>query len=388
MAHHPTLTIHLSALVQNWQSLRTLHGGRDTAAVVKADAYGLGAASVVQALQDAGCRRFFVATLQEAIALRVLYPHTAFYIFQGILKGEEKDYLHYGLHPVINNIEGLQRWLAVQNAYPNAPVAAIHIDSGMNRLGLSLAQLHAHLEEVRAVRAELLMTHYACASTTLHPLNAQQYTVMQQAHALLPHLTSCYANSAGHFLPPQMQGEVSRPGCALYGINPLDDASNPMQPVCTLTAPILQMRTVEEAMPIGYGATETLPKGARLLTAGIGYADGIHRHASHGLMGFIGGESSFHASSVVRDMESQGTDSRLRGNDGIYTLPLIGRVTMDMLCFDATHVPDSVLDRAEAITLMDATHQTVDDLARIYGTIGYEVLTSLGTRVKREYVDE
>jgi alanine racemase len=354
-----TLKVDLQALVANWQMLAALHGGKKldfTAAVVKANSYGLGAEQAVQALKQAGCKLFFVATLNEAIALRHSNPEIAIYVFQGVLRGEEKEYLHYGLHPVINHVEGLKAWLEVQE---QAKAAALHIDSGMNRLGLCASDLQNAevLRMAKALKADLLMTHYASASNLMHPQNAVQLDIMQQVEKQLPHLTTCYANSAAHFLPRAFHGVVSRPGCALYGINPLDDALAQMQPVAELTAPILQLRTLQKHEVVGYGATEILPKGATILTAGIGYADGIHRQASHRLYGFI----------------------------GEHRLPQIGRITMDMTCYDASNVPEAILQKATHITIMDKQHQTVNNLAQIYNTIGYEVLTSIGNRVIRKY---
>ncbi len=349
-----TLTVNLQALVANWQMLAKLHGG-ETAAVVKANAYGLGAVQAVKALNAAGCKRFFVATLNEAIALREANSSANIYVFQGVLKGEQPEYLHYNLHPVINHVAGLSAWLEVQE---KGKPAALHIDSGMNRLGLCASDLQNPdvLNMAKSLNAELLMTHYACASNPSHPQNAAQLAVMRGVESLLPHLTTCYANSAAHFLPRAFHGTISRPGCALYGINPLDKAANMMQPVTTLTAPILQLSTLNQSEPIGYGATETLPKGATILTAGIGYADGISRQASHRLHAYI----------------------------GAHALPQIGRITMDMTCYDASNVPMQTLEDATHIAIMNS-HQTVNHLATTYNTIGYEVLTSISNRVKRVY---
>ncbi len=372
MTNVATLKVDLQVLVANWQTLSRLHGGEKpdmTAAVVKANAYGLGAVQAVESLQNAGCKHFFVATLSEAIALRqnINIAKEAFkpeiYVFQGVLKGEESEYLHHELHPIINHVAGLKAWLAVQND-AKAKSAIINIDSGMNRLGLSASDLDDEtiLQMAKSLKADLLMTHYACASDLSHPKNAHQFEVMKRVEKQLPHLTTCYANSAAHFLPRNYHGAISRPGCALYGINPLDNntachSSSQMQPVAELSAPILQLRTLHKSEVIGYGATETLPKGAIILTAGIGYADGIHRQASHSLYGFM----------------------------GEHRLPQIGRITMDMTCYNASNVPQSVLESASSLMIIDKTQQTVNDLASIYNTIGYEVLTSIGERVKREY---
>jgi alanine racemase len=355
----PTLTVDLSAIVANWTLLKSLHEGKETAAVVKANAYGLGAAPVAHALYGAGCRLFFVATLDEAIALRDALPLARILVFEGLLKGSEPEYRAHRLCPVLNTAEQMQRWLYESETHGKTLPAAIHVDTAMQRLGLTLSDLQDAdtLLLARTVKADMLMTHYACASNAHHPTNRAQLEKITAAHALLPHLTTCYANSSGHFLPLQYHGEITRPGCALYGITPLDvDHPNPMQPVATLTAPILQVRTMDEDATLGYCATVHVTAGMRTVTVGIGYADGIFRTGSHALYGFM----------------------------GEHRVPLLGRVTMDMLCFDASNVPDAVLESAIAVTLMDS-RQTVDDLARIYGTIGYEVLTAMGARVRREY---
>jgi alanine racemase len=353
-----TLNVDLRAVVNNWRFLKNLHNGEQTAAVVKANAYGLGAYQVSIALANEGCERFFVATLSEALELRSELPNLKIYVFQGVLKGEESEYIGRNIHPVINTISALKSWFKCQSENPNALPAAIHIDSGMNRLGLNLSDLKGEtLQMTKALKADLLMTHYASASDLDSQQNAMQLAIMEQATKLLPHLTTCYANSAAHFLPTQYHGEVTRPGCALYGINPLDNAHDMMQPVATLSAPILQIRTLSQHETVGYGATETLPAGSKIITAGIGYADGIHRTASHRLHGFIGD----------------------------YRLPQVGRITMDMTCYDASQVPSQILEQATHIEIMNQT-QTVNDLARIYKTIGYEVLTSISSRVVRNYI--
>jgi alanine racemase len=355
----PTLTVDLSAIVANWLLLKSLHEEKETAAVVKANAYGLGAVPVAHALYGAGCRLFFVATLDEAIALRDALPLARILVFEGLLKGSAADYRAHRLCPVLNTPEQMLRWQHETEAHAQTLPAAIHVDTAMQRLGLTLSDLQHEdtLLLARTVKADMLMTHYACASDPHHPTNHRQLEKISQAHALLPHLTTCYANSSGHFLPLQYHGAITRPGCALYGITPLEaHHPNPMQPVATLTAPILQVRTIDEDATLGYCATVHVTAGLRTVTVGMGYADGIFRAGSHALYGFI----------------------------GEHRLPLLGRVTMDMVCFDASGVPESVLESATSLTLMDG-RQTVDDLARIYGTIGYEVLTSMGARVRREY---
>jgi alanine racemase len=357
-SHAPIVTVSLPAIVANWRLLKALHKGGQTAAVVKANAYGLGVIPVATALHEAGCGMFFVATLSEAVVLRAALPTSDIYVFEGLLKGTERDYVAYTLRPVLNSSAQLVAWKTCASIHPTALPAAIHIDTAMHRLGLTLSELQRPdtLHAARTTHADMLMTHYACASDAPHPANARQLEKITAAHALLPHLRTCYANSSGHFLDAQYHGEITRPGCALYGITPHDDAPNPMQPVATLRAPILQVREIDEMGTLGYAATAHVSQGMRTVTVGIGYADGILRTGSNKLYGFI----------------------------GEHRLPLLGRVTMDMLCFDASAVPDAVLGTETMLTLMDH-RQTVDDMARLYRTIGYEVLTSVGARVGREY---
>jgi alanine racemase len=353
------LTVDLSAIVANWTLLRSLHDGKETAAVVKANAYGLGAAPVSEALYKAGCRLFFVATLEEAIALRAVLPLARILVFEGLLKGSETEYRAHRLCPVLNTAEQMQRWMQETDTHAQTLPAAIHVDTAMQRLGLTLSELQDAdtLLLARTVKADILMTHYACASDPHHPTNRLQLEKITTAHALLPHLKTCYANSSAHFLPPEYHGDITRPGCALYGITPLEaHHPNPMQHVATLTAPILQVRTMDESATLGYCATAHVSQGMRTVTVGIGYADGVFRSGSNALYGYI----------------------------GEYRLPLLGRVTMDMVCFDASAVPESALESARSVTLMDA-RQTVDDLASMYSTIGYEVLTAIGARIRREY---
>lgn len=351
--NRPILTVSLDAIVANWQLLRTRHAEKNTAAVVKADAYGLGVAPVAKALHDAGCEVFFVATLQEAIELREALPDVPIYVFQGMLQGEAALYQQHRLKPVINTVAQLQEWARIGD---NHEPAALHIDTAMQRLGLDISELEQCADIAKAAHLDLLMTHYACASDLGSAVNVRQHQLMQRAERVLPDLPTSYANSAGHFLGAEYHGGMTRPGCALYGINPCDDMESPLHPVANLTAPILQVRTIHDSATLGYCATTHVSHGMKTVTVGIGYADGIHRTGSNALYGFI----------------------------DEYRLPLLGRVTMDMLCFDASHVPDAVLEAATFIELM-GKRQTVDDLARIYGTIGYEVLTSFGGRVERVY---
>ncbi|NET71493.1 MAG: alanine racemase [Sphaerospermopsis sp. SIO1G2] len=350
-----TLHVELTNIIANWRMLEACHHGQ-TGAVVKANAYGLGVAPVAQALARHGCTIFFVATLEEAITLRAALPEVTIYVFQGLLRGEADVYIAHRLRPIINTLQQLQDWAPIEAA--TTLPAALHIDTGMQRLGLDRALMNDAeiIRRIQSAPLDMLMTHYACASDLNHPMNAQQLARIQHVQRLLPHLRTSYGNSAAHFLPPAYHGDITRPGCALYGIQATNQLTAIMRPVVRLSARILQIRTIMQDDTLGYGATTPVTRGMRVATVGIGYADGIDRSASHRLYGYI----------------------------GAWRVPLLGRVTMDALCFDVSDLPASVLEAEQYITLMDQ-RQTVDDLARIYGTIGYEVLSSLGQRIQRVY---
>lgn len=351
-----TLTVNLSAIADNYALLRSRHAKNQTAAVVKADAYGLGVKSVAPVLQKTGCKHFFVATLEEGITLRSVIADAPIYIFQGPFTGEEKEYLLHRLRPVLNSPEQVARWAALPVKSP----AALHVDTGMCRLGLSqteLEKLHSDSSFAK-LDLQLLMSHLAVASEPEHPLNDEQLRRFEVARKLLPSVPCSLANSSGHFLGSNFHYDLGRPGCSLYGITPNDRLPNPMRQVATLDAPILQLREVDRNETIGYGGTTRVTKGMRTATIAIGYADGIFRSLSHRFSGFIG------------EME----------------VPMLGRVSMDMLCFDVSHVPLAQIEKNPSIQLI-GPRQSVDRVAELCHTIGYEVFTRIGSRVKRVYRD-
>lgn len=358
--HTPTLTVDLGALCANFRRLKAHHAQGRIAAVVKADAYGLGMVPVAQALAaNEGCALFFVATLQEAVTLRGALPEATIYVFAGLLRGEEPDYKAHQLRPVLNSMEQLARWQHFNRNLAAPPLpAALHIDTGMCRLGLSMEDLpRLEIESVLGEAGiQLLMSHLACASEPAHPLNAEQLRLFSHARTFFPNIPASLVNSSGHFLGSAFHFDLGRPGCALYGITPNPDLPNPMQQVASWSAPLLQIRVIERDQPIGYGATMTVTRGMKVATLASGYADGLHRSASPHLAAWI--------------------------ND--YRCPMLGRVSMDLTCYDVTEVPEAVLEATDEFTLM-GPHQSVDQVAVAYGTIGYEVLCHLGQRLQRRY---
>lgn len=344
--------------------------------MVKADAYGLGMVPVATALADAGCHTFFVATLSEALALRAALADVRILVFHGVQAGEEFAFAAHRIIPVLNSLAQIHRWRAVAGEHVHA-VSALHIDTGMARLGLQpeefAALVNAHPTILADCRVGLLLSHFACAPEASHPLNAEQLTRFRQAAALAPGIPLSLDNSGGIFLGADYHFNLARPGCALYGIaaqskNSVKENSssespipNPesLQQVATWHAPILMIRTLERTQSVGYGATQTLPKGTRIATVASGYADGYLRSLSGKAVGYI----------------------------GTHKVHLVGRVTMDMLCFDVSAVPEAELAEGAPLTLLgEGDGIRVDELAEAAGTIGYEILTRIGARVQRVYV--
>lgn len=382
----PTLTVDLAAITANWRLLRARFTGAECAAVVKADAYGLGMIPVASALANTGCDTFFVATLEEGLALRAVLGDVRILVFHGVGKGEEFAFANHRLIPVLNSPEQLERWLPVAAEHIHA-VSALHVDTGMGRLGFEHGELKRLLAQradaMNAARVGLIMSHLACAPEPAHESNMRQLARLKEALKLTPGIPVSFANSGGIFLPADYHFHLARPGCSLYGIAPQAltlpplaggagvvrdtwdvkrqesrTTQNPMQQVAQWQAPILQVRTLEAEQAVGYGATQILPKGARVVTVASGYADGYLRALSNRAVAYL----------------------------GAHRLPIAGRVTMDMLCFDASDVPLETLREGEMITLLGKQPEiTVDALAEAAGTIGYEIFTRIGARVRRIY---
>lgn len=361
MLVEPTLTVNLGAIVSNWQLLKSRFSGRECGAVVKADAYGLGAVAVTRALEAAGCHTFFVATLPEALALRAVFPDIRLVVFHGVGEGEEFTCVSHRIIPALATRAQIARWAPVAAQHVDA-ASILHIDTGMARLGLQPDDFFALLTEqptlAEDVRASAVMSHLACASEPHHASNALQLNIMQRVRAALPALPISLCNSGGIFLPDDFHFDLARPGCSLYGIAPQDEGKNPMHQVASWMAPILQIRTLKADQAVGYGATQTLKKGTRIATIASGYADGYLRMLTGAAVAYLGD----------------------------YAVPLTGRVTMDMLSFDVSAVPETALQAATHLELLgDKNGIRVDELAAKAGTIGYEVFTRIGARVRRIY---
>lgn len=363
------LTIDLDALAANWRQLadRMASVGGECAGVVKGNGYGLGLAPVARTLHAAGCRTFFVAQIEEGVALRkalrTLPPgdSPSVYVLCGLLPDTAAVFAEHDLAPALSTPEQIADWRAVPATLRAAmPRPAVHFDTGMRRLGLTAEEAEAFLNDAEAVadvNPAVVMTHLACADEPGHALNPEQLVLFRDLRARLPHARGSYANSSGLFQGADSYFDLARPGVALYGVNPTPGRPNPMRPVVRLSAPILQVRRVNGVQSVGYGATHRMGDGARVATVGVGYADGYPRCLS----------SRGHA--VVNG----------------YRVPVAGRVSMDLTLFDVSSVPEAD-SRPGAMIDLIGPDLPIDEVAADAGTIGYEILTQLGARYHRVYV--
>lgn len=358
------LTIDLGAIVRNYRDLqaRVAASGAQCAAVVKADAYGLGATFVAPALESAGCRAFYVAQLGEAVAVRQSLPagsQADIFVLGGLFAGEAEVFRAHRLTPVLNDLGQIEHWSKAAAMAGASRGAVIHFDTGMSRLGLSPGEADRLAREpgrLKGIDVKYWLSHLACADEPAHPLNAEQRTRFAAITAKLPKAPRSFANSSGLFLGVDFHFDQCRPGCALYGINPLPGQPNPMRQAARLDAKVLQIREIDRPQTVGYGATHRAAGPTRVATIAVGYADGWLRSlSSRGFAIFNGAK-----------------------------VPFLGRVSMDLITIDATGVPE--LHPGDLVELMGET-LTSDHVADIAGTIGYEVLTGLGSRFHRRYVD-
>jgi len=357
------LVVDLRAVADNWRRLaREVDAKVRVAAVVKADAYGLGAARIAPALAAAGCGDFFVATLDEALALRPALPDGRVYVLDGCPAGGEGDAAEAGALPVLNDLGAIARWRAEAQRRKTLLDAVLHLDTGMSRLGLSpaeTARLAGDPACLDGLKPALLMSHLACAEQADHPMNPAQRARFADAAQGFPPMACSLANSSGIFLGPDYHFDMVRPGAALYGINPLPDRPNPMAEVACLQGKIIAVRDVDSAGTVGYGATHRVTGRARIATVPIGYADGYPRVLGNRATATLGG--------------------------GI-RVPVVGRVSMDLITLDITGAPPERAAIGAVVDLIGGG-RPVDDVAAEAGTIGYEILSRIGTRVRRVYRD-
>jgi alanine racemase len=357
------LTVDLAALVENWRMLGRQATPAECAAVIKADGYGCGIAPVGAALERAGCKTFFVADLDEARRLRAAVPEHAIYVLNGLLPNTAPAYAEIKARPVIGSLVELAEWDAFCSINGWHGGAALHVDTGMNRLGISADEAAALAPRIRTENhgITLLMSHLACAEVPEHPLNDRQIRLFREVRLHYRGIPASLANSSGIFLGPTAHCDMVRPGAALYGVNPTPGRSNPMRSAIRLEAHIVQVRTVPKGETVGYDAAWTAKHATRIAVVAVGYADGYLRAAS-------------------ASDEAPGGDAIVAGKRCL----LAGRISMDLLAVDVSALPENAARRGDLVTLIgDAI--SVDDVASKAGTIGYEVLTSLGRRYHRVY---
>jgi alanine racemase len=356
------LHIDLDALASNWRILRDNTGGAETAAVVKANAYGIGIEKAVPALGKAGCSTFFVAHLSEAIRVRAVAPDATIYVLNGLFAGTCPTYAQFDLRPVLGSFEEIEEWAGFCRAQGQKRKAAIHVDTGMNRLGFTVPQglTLKDRAELKDFETALLMSHFVSAEESDNPLNRQQIEAFQAVRASLPGIPASLANSSGIFLAAKPHFDLARPGYALYGGNPTPDQANPMKPVVGLEARIVQLRWVEADHTVGYNGRWLALSKRRIATLSVGYADGYPRSSS---------------------ARGKSGDELLAGMALVAgrPCPFAGNVSMDLITIDVTDVPENQVQRGDTVILIGGD-LTVDEVGRRAGTIGYEVLTNLGSR--------
>jgi alanine racemase len=357
------LTVDLDAIVANWRKLEKAAVPAECAAVVKANAYGCGAEQVARALARAGCKTFFVANLDEARVVRAAAPAAALYSLGGFFANTGGVYAEINCRPVIGDLNELAEWDVFCRRSGWSGGAAIHIDTGINRLGLTISETQGIIPRINAGDhgITLVMSHLVSAEQLHSPVNARQLTTFREIASAFSGVPASLANSSGIFLSPQFQFDLVRPGAALYGVNPTPEADNPMQPVVDLKARIVRIRNIDRGDTVGYGGTWTARRPTRLAIVAAGYADGYFRAAS----------------------SNDGT----RGAEVVVAgkrCPIAGRVSMDLIAVDITDLDKNAVRRGHMVTLI-GDGITVDELAHHFGTIGYEVLTSLGRRFARVY---
>lgn len=363
------LTIDLQALADNWRDMAQRSGQARTAAVVKADAYGLGIEDCGTALYEAGARDFFVAVAQEGVTLRAYAPSARIFVLSGIWPGQERLFFENDLVPVLASEEQLAFWMSVVTEYGDYP-CALQVDTGFNRLGLRLEDALALAGDVSrpaSFSPVLVLSHLHSGDTPEAASNRAQLEAFRQVSAAFEGIDASLSASAGIFLGDDYHFDLTRPGIALYGGESVD-GSKPLRPVATAEARILQIREGREGETVSYGGTHRLLRPSRLAVASVGYADGYLRSLSG-------------SGISLREKIASGAHGFVAGK----RVPVVGRVTMDLTIFDVTDLPEGAVRVGDYVELF-GSNVALDEIARAAGTIGYEMLTSLGLRYERRYL--
>jgi alanine racemase len=358
------LTVDLANLQRNWRELASRAAPAECAGVVKADAYGLGAGPCARALWAAGCRSFFVAIPQEGAELRRELPEATIFVLDGLLPGLGDVYAGHQLVPALASLEEVAEWAGLARKSGRKLPAALHIDTGINRLGLAAREVQAIADRpdlLDGIEVTLVMSHFACADEPDSPMNDHQRQRFDELRSVLPAAPASLANSPGTLHSEGFAYDMVRTGVALFGGNPFADRPNPMAPVAYLSGVLLQVRELAPGETVGYGATWRASRASRIGVLGVGYRDGFPRALSQPL------------SKTPAQVYIAG-----------HFAPIVGRISMDLMTIDLTDVPPESARRGARVELL-GDHVTIDDVARWAGTIPYEILTGLGSRFARLY---
>ena len=351
------VTIDLAALTSNWKALAA-QAGVATGAAIKGEAYGLGMEAVAKTLWSAGCRSFFVARPFEGAQLRAILPEALIFVLDGLYSGQADYYLQHELYPALISLDEAREWAASGKGKP----CAVHVDTGINRMGMTGQELTAVVAMKDQLRIVMVMSHLACSDEPAHLLNAKQHDLFAKYRAMLPDVPASFANSSGIYLGEGYLYDLVRPGVALYGGNPLPGKPNPMKTVVTLQLKIMQTKFVKQGDTIGYSATWTAPQGSRIALLGAGYRDGIPR------------KLSWSADKPAAQVFVAGR-----------RVDVVGRVSMDMMAIDVTDLTEAETTRGTLVEIF-GPNLPVDEAAAYAGTISYELLTHLGNRYARRYI--
>jgi alanine racemase len=365
------LTVDLGALCDNWRDLSRLSGRARAGAVVKADAYGLGIEDCGTALYHAGARDFFVAAASEGATLRAYAPEARIFVLSGIWPGQEQYFFDNDLVPVIASEEQLAFWMSVLAERGDHP-CALQVDTGFNRLGLSMQEAMELAEDVSrpaSFSPVLVLSHLHSGDTPSADANRAQVQRFRDVSAAFEGVEASLSASAGIFLGADYHFDLTRPGIALYGGEAVNGVANPMRPVATTEARILQIRSAKAGETVSYGGSHRLSRDSRLAVASVGYADGYMRNLSG-------------AGVPLRTSVQPGASGFIAG----HRVPVLGRITMDLTIFDVTDLPHGAISAGDYIELF-GHNMALDEVARAAGTIGYELLTALGLRYERRYLD-
>ena len=360
------IAVNLAQLRANWEALAQHVAPAECGAVVKANAYGIGAQRVIPTLFDAGCRSFFVATLDEAASARPLAPGAAIYVLDGLMPHTARDFSRLGAIPVLSTLDEVRMWASLSGNRSSAPPSALHFDTGLNRLGMHASDVSVLAREpllLERLGVSLVMSHLACADDPAHPMNREQLDTFERLRASFPAARASLAASDGLMLGSDFHFDLVRPGSALYGGQASKDRASPVAPVLRVAARILQVEEVPAGARIGYSASYRATSPRRIATIAAGYADGVFRHASAG-------------------NETTGGAVAIGGR----LAPIVGRVSMDLITVDVTDFDDAPPQRGDWADLV-GPELPLEAVGAAAGSIGYEVLTRLGSRFHRLYLD-